>query len=29
MEKNHYICVPATDIDSMLRIDKKVFRKLI
>ena len=23
MEKNHYICIPATDIDSVLKIDKK------
>ena len=25
MEKNHYICIPAIDIDSVLKIDKKVF----
>ena len=25
MEKNHYICIPATDIDSVLKIDKKVY----
>ena len=24
-EKNHYICIPATDIDSVLQIDKKGF----
>ena len=24
MKKNHYICIPATDIDSVLKIDKKV-----
>ena len=24
-EKNHYICIPAIDIDSVLRIDKKVY----
>ena len=23
MEKNHYICIPAKDIDSVLKIDKK------
>ena len=23
IEKNHYICIPATDIDSVLKIDKK------
>ena len=23
MEKNHYICIPAIDIDSVLKIDKK------
>ena len=22
MEKNHYICIPAIDIDSVLKIDK-------
>ena len=22
-EKNHYICIPAIDIDSVLKIDKK------
>ena len=25
MEKNRYICIPAIDIDSVLKIDKKVF----
>ena len=25
MEKNHYICIPAIDIDSVLAIDKKAF----
>ena len=25
MEKNHYICVPAIDIDSVLKIDKKAY----
>ena len=25
IEKNHYICIPATDIDSVLKIHKKVF----
>ena len=25
MEKNHYICIPAIDIDSVLKIDKKVY----
>ena len=29
MEKNHYICIPAIDIDSVLKIDKKCTRKLI
>ena len=24
-EKNHYICIPAIDIDSILKIDKKVY----
>ena len=24
-EKNHYICIPATDIDSVLRIDKRAY----
>ena len=25
MEKNHYICIPLIDIDSVLKIDKKVY----
>ena len=25
IEKNHYICIPAIDIDSVLKNDKKVF----
>ena len=25
MEKNHYICVPAIDFDSVLKIDKKAY----
>ena len=25
MEKNNYICIPAIDIDSVLKIDKKVY----
>ena len=25
LEKNHYICIPAIDIDSVLKVDKKVF----
>ena len=25
IEKNHYICIPPIDIDSVLKIDKKVF----
>ena len=29
IEKNHYICIPAIDIDSVLKIDKKRIRKLI
>ena len=28
-EKNHYICIPATDIDSVLNIDKKCIHKHI
>ena len=24
-EKNHYICIPATDIDSVLKIDKRSY----
>ena len=27
MEKNHYICIPATDIDSVLKIDKKGYQQ--
>ena len=29
IEKDHYICIPAIDIDSVLKIDKKRTRKLI
>ena len=25
IEKNHYICIPAIDIDSVLKVDKKAF----
>ena len=25
MERNHYICIPAIDIDSVLKIDKKTY----
>ena len=25
MEKNHYICIPAIDIDSVLKIDKTAY----
>ena len=25
VEKNHYICIPSIDIDSVLKIDKKAF----
>ena len=25
MEKNHYICIPAIDIDSVLKIDKSAY----
>ena len=25
MEKNHYICIPAIDIDSVLKTDKKAY----
>ena len=25
IEKNHYVCIPATDIDSVLKIDKKAY----
>ena len=28
-EKNHYICIPVIDIDSVLKVDKKCTRKLI
>ena len=28
MEKNHYMCIAAIDIDSMLKIDKKVYPQL-
>ena len=27
IEKNHYICIPAIDIDSVLKIDKKAYPK--
>ena len=27
MEKNHYICIPAIDIDSVLKTDKKAYRQ--
>ena len=26
-KKNHYICIPAIDIDSVLKIDKKAYPK--
>ena len=30
IERNHYICIPAIDIDSVLKIDKRVYpQKLI
>ena len=29
MEINHYICIPAIDIDSVLKIDKRAYLKLI
>ena len=29
IEKNHYICIPAIDIDSVLKIEKKRTHKLI
>ena len=29
IEKNHYICIPTIDIDSVLKIDKKHIQKLI
>ena len=25
IERNHYICIPATDIDSVLKVDKRVY----
>ena len=25
IEKNHYICIPAIDIDSVLKIDRKTY----
>ena len=25
MEKNHYICIPAIDIDSVLKINKRAY----
>ena len=25
MEKNHYICIPAIDIDSVIKIDKRLY----
>ena len=25
MEKSHYICIPAIDIDSVLKIDKRLY----
>ena len=25
MEKNHYICIPAIDIDSVLKVDQRVY----
>ena len=25
MEKNHYICIPAIDVDSVLKVDKKAY----
>ena len=25
IEKNHYICIPAIDIDSVLKIDQKTY----
>ena len=28
IEKNHYICVPAIDIDSVLKIDKKAYPQI-
>ena len=30
IERNHYICIPAIDIDSVLKIDKRAYpQKLI
>ena len=29
MERNHYICIPVIDIDSVLKIDKEHILKLI
>ena len=29
IERNHYICIPAIDIDSVLKIDKEYILKLI
>ena len=29
IEKDHYICIPVLDIDSLLKIDKKHILKLI
>ena len=26
MEKNNYICIPAIDIDSVLKIDKRLYQ---
>ena len=25
MERNHYICIPLTDIDSVIKIDKRAY----
>ena len=25
MERNHYICIPVTDIDSVLKIDERTY----
>ena len=27
IERNHYICIPAIDIDSVLKIDKRAYPK--
>ena len=27
IERNHYICIPAIDIDSVLKIDKRAYRQ--